>query len=89
MKKSILITECSSGIGLDAVLTLATRGYKVFSTARLERDVEMLQSKGLSAYQLDLTDSASICKAVLAVLKTTDGFLDYLFNNGAMGNLEH
>ena len=85
VKKSILITGCSSGIGLDAALTLAKRGYNVFATARLERDVEMLKSKGLSAYQLDLTDSASICKAVLAVLKATGGALDYLFNNGAYG----
>jgi len=85
VKKSILITGCSSGIGLDAALTLAKRGYKVFATARLEQDVEMLKSKGLIACQLDLTDSESICKAVLAVLKMTDGSLDYLFNNGAYG----
>ena len=85
MKKSILITGCSSGIGLDAALTLSTRGYQVFATARNEADVKYLQSKGLSAYILDLTSSDSIHSTVNLILKETGGTLDYLFNNGAYG----
>ncbi|MDX2369766.1 MAG: SDR family oxidoreductase [Colwellia sp.] len=85
MKKSILITGCSSGIGLDAALTLSTRGYRVFATARNEADVKFLQSKGLSAYTLDLTSSDSIHNTVNLILKETGGTLDYLFNNGAYG----
>ena len=85
MTKSILITGCSSGIGLDAALTLSTRGYQVFATARHAKDVSMLQSKGLIAYQLDLTVTESINKAVAAVLAETGDTLDYLFNNGAYG----
>lgn len=85
MKKSILITGCSSGIGLDAALTLSTRGYCVFATVRNEADVKSLQSKGLSAYTLDLTSSDSIHNTVNLILKETGGTLDYLFNNGAYG----
>lgn len=85
MTKSILITGCSSGIGLDAALTLSKRGYQVFATARNVKDVSMLQSKGLVAYQLDLTVTESIHETVAAILKETDGTLDYLFNNGAYG----
>lgn len=85
MKKSILITGCSSGIGLDAALTLSDRGYHVFATARTEADVKSLQSKGLSAYYLDLTNSDSIQNTVNLMLKETGGTLDYLFNNGAYG----
>ncbi|MBL4765106.1 MAG: SDR family oxidoreductase [Colwellia sp.] len=85
MKKTILITGCSSGIGLDAALTLSTRGYRVFATARSEADVKSLQSKGLSAYHLDLTNADSIQNAVSLILKETGGTLDYLFNNGAYG----
>lgn len=85
MKKSILITGCSSGIGLDAALTLSTRGYRVFATARNEADVKSLQGKGLSAYYLDLTNSGSIQNTVNLILKETGGTLDYLFNNGAYG----
>jgi len=85
VKKSILITGCSSGIGLDAALTLSTRGYRVFATARNDEDVKFLQSKGLSAYTLDLTNSVSIHDTVNLILKETNGTLDYLFNNGAYG----
>lgn len=85
MKKSILITGCSSGIGLDAALTLSMRGYQVFATARKEADVLMLQEKGLTACQLDLTESDSIKTALSFVLKETGGTLDFLFNNGAYG----
>jgi len=87
MKKSILITGCSSGIGLDAALTLFARGYHVFATARNEADVKSLQSKGLSAYYLDLTNSDSIQNTVNLILEETGGTLDYLFNNGAYGQL--
>ncbi|MBA6339539.1 SDR family oxidoreductase [Colwellia sp. MB02u-10] len=83
--KSILITGCSSGIGLHAALTLSARGYQVFATARKAQDVTELQAKGLSAYQLDLTKPESISQTVAQVLEITGGRLDYLFNNGAYG----
>ena len=85
MKKTILITGCSTGIGLHAALTLLARGYHVFATARNEADVKHLQSQGLSAYHLDLTNSDSIQNTVNSILAETGGTLDYLFNNGAYG----
>ena len=41
--KSILITGCSSGIGLSAADILRKRGYRVFATARKKEDVAMLK----------------------------------------------
>lgn len=84
-KKSILITGCSSGIGLHAALTLDARGYQVYATARKSADVDMLKAKGLNAFELDLTNADSIATALDAVLQETGGTLDYLFNNGAYG----
>ena len=83
--KSILITGCSSGIGLCVANNLKTKGYRVFATARSDNDVEMLKKEGFEAFQLDLTDSSSINKAVDEVLKLTNNRLDALFNNGAYG----
>lgn len=83
--QSILITGCSSGIGLHAALTLSARGYQVFATARKAQDVADLQAKGLTAFQLDLTEAESITQAVTQVLEQTGGRLDFLFNNGAYG----
>lgn len=83
--KSILITGCSSGIGLDAALTLRARGYLVIATARKEEDIDKLQERGLTACQLDVTDSQSISDAIAFSLEQTGGTLDFLFNNGAYG----
>ncbi len=83
--KTILITGCSSGIGLHAALTLSARGYQVFATARKEQDVVILKEKGLSAYLLDVTKTESIEDTLAKVLEQTSGQLDFLFNNGAYG----
>lgn len=83
--KSILITGCSSGIGLDAAITLQEQGYTVYATARKAGDVLMLKSRGLKAYQLDLNSESSIDNAVVWLLKETEGHLFALFNNGAYG----
>lgn len=85
VKKSILITGCSTGIGLDAAQTLSARGYQVFACARKTEDVKALQAQGLNAFKLDLTDINSMQITLSAILKETGGTLDYLFNNGAYG----
>ena len=85
MKRSILITGCSSGIGLCAAEGLQARGYRVFATARKAADVAMLAEKGLEALQLDVADSASIQTALAQVLERTGGTLDALFNNAGYG----
>jgi NAD(P)-dependent dehydrogenase (short-subunit alcohol dehydrogenase family) len=84
-QKIILITGCSSGIGLCAARGLRARGWRVFATARQAADVERLQAEGLASLPLDLRDSASIQTAVTTVLEQTGGRLDALFNNGAYG----
>lgn len=83
--KSILITGCSTGIGLCVAKGLQKRGYRVFATARKKDDVVKLKSSGLESLQLDLTDSLSIRNAVSEILHRTNGTLSALFNNGAYG----
>jgi len=84
-QKTILITGCSSGIGLCSAHALKQRGYRVFATARHEQDVDALLANGLEALQLDLQDSESIQLAVETLLTRTNGQLYALFNNGAYG----
>ena len=83
--RTILITGCSSGIGLCVAEGLALRGYRVFATARKEQDVALLKAKGLEALRLDLDDSESIHAAVNEVLVRTGGTLYALFNNAGYG----
>lgn len=82
-KKSILITGCSTGIGLCVAQGLQQRGYRVFATARKKEDVTRLNEMGLESLYLDLTDHLSIQNAVKETLNRTNGSLYALFNNGA------
>ena len=84
-KKSILITGCSSGIGLCVAQALQQRGYRVFATARKDDDVKELIALGLESFQLDLDNSKSIKSAVDTIIEETGGTLYALFNNGAYG----
>jgi NAD(P)-dependent dehydrogenase (short-subunit alcohol dehydrogenase family) len=83
--RTILITGCSSGIGLCVAQGLAARGHRVFATARKREDVTRLTEIGLESLPLDLDDSASIRSTLAEVLRRTGGTLDALFNNAAYG----
>jgi NAD(P)-dependent dehydrogenase (short-subunit alcohol dehydrogenase family) len=84
-QRSILITGCSSGIGYACARGLAQRGWHVIASARQADDVERLRAEGLTAVQLDLSESASIAAGLEETLALTGRRLDALFNNGAYG----
>lgn len=79
--KSILITGCSSGIGLSTALILKQRGYRVLASARKDADVQKLIAQGLEAFILDLSDTRSIQAGLEQALKLTGGTLNAVFNN--------
>lgn len=83
--RSILMTGCSSGIGLTCALGLARRDWLVIASARKADDVSRLKEQGLTAVQLDLDDPESLANALAQTLDITGGRLDALFNNGAYG----
>jgi len=82
--KSILITGCSTGIGLCLALGLQKKGYRVFPTARTDEDLRMLKNLGFEAFLLDLSSSDSI-KALVFKLNEKTNNLYALINNGAYG----
>lgn len=82
-RKTLLITGCSSGIGLDAAQRMTARGWRVFATCRAEADCDRLRAEGLESFRLDYDDEASIAQSVSETLSRTGGRLDALFNNGA------
>ncbi len=85
--KTVLITGCSSGIGLCVARGLKQRGWRVFATTRQASDAVRLQAEGLESLRLDLRDSTSIQTAVAEILNRTGGQLDAIFNNGAYGQM--
>ncbi|MEQ1651605.1 MAG: SDR family NAD(P)-dependent oxidoreductase [Hyphomicrobium sp.] len=85
MTHSILITGCSSGIGLDAVRVLKARGWRVIATARTPEDIARLKAdEGVEALHLELADPKSIAACADAVLELTAGKLDALFSNACL-----
>ncbi|MBK0327717.1 SDR family NAD(P)-dependent oxidoreductase [Rhodobacteraceae bacterium F11138] len=83
MQKSILITGCSSGIGLDAAQHVRARGWRVFAACRQQADCDRLIEQGFDSPRIDYCDPASIRTGLSQVLKATGGTLNALFNNGA------
>lgn len=84
-QRSVLITGCSSGIGLASAQAMHTRGWRVFATARKPEDLARLTGLGLEALPLELTDAASVAACAATALERTGGTLDALFNNAAHG----
>lgn len=84
-KKTILITGCSTGIGLEASKTLLKRGHQVIATCRDDKAEKMLLSQGLSVVQMDMNNSDSIQKGFKRTLELSGGKLDVLINNAGFG----
>ncbi|MBT0729663.1 SDR family oxidoreductase [Rosenbergiella nectarea] len=85
MQKNILITGCSSGIGLISALDLHQRGYRVIAGCRKADDLTRLDALGLTALLIDMDDPTSIDQAIERVKALTGGKLFALFNNAGYG----
>jgi NAD(P)-dependent dehydrogenase (short-subunit alcohol dehydrogenase family) len=85
-ERSILITGCSSGIGLACAREMKMRGWRVFATARKAEDIKRLRDDvGVESLYLDYAEPGSIKAAAVEVVAATGGGLTALFNNGAYG----
>ncbi|GGX84449.1 SDR family oxidoreductase [Streptomyces minutiscleroticus] len=86
---TVLITGCSSGIGLEAALSFARRGYQVCASmrdpARAGALLDRARGEGLDVEvpALDVTDDASVAAAVAAV-ESRYGGVDVLVNNAGV-----
>jgi NAD(P)-dependent dehydrogenase (short-subunit alcohol dehydrogenase family) len=78
--KTVLITGCSSGFGLEIARYFLDRDWRVVATMRTPRDDLLLPSDRLRVLALDVTDPQSIRKAVEAA-----GAIDVLVNNAGFG----
>ncbi|MBU6470582.1 MAG: SDR family NAD(P)-dependent oxidoreductase [Gammaproteobacteria bacterium] len=84
INRSVLITGCSSGIGLATAHVLKNRGWQVIASARQDKDVARLKTMGFQAMRLNVADSESIAAALDVTLTLTRGKLDALVNNAGL-----
>jgi NAD(P)-dependent dehydrogenase (short-subunit alcohol dehydrogenase family) len=80
--KTVLITGCSSGYGLETARYFHARGWSVIATMRTPRPDVLPATDRLRIVALDVTDSASIGAAL-----ATSGPIDVLVNNAGIGLL--
>lgn len=85
MQKSVLITGCSSGIGLESALELKRQGFWVLAACRKPEDVERMNNMGFAGVLLDLDCAESIERAADEVIALTGNRLYGLFNNAGFG----
>jgi len=82
---TIVITGCSTGIGLKTALYLKARHLCVYPTARNEKDVAHLKALGFEhAMVLDVTKPEEIAAVISRVLEL-EGKIDVWFNNAGFG----
>ncbi|MEP7367562.1 MAG: SDR family oxidoreductase [Acidobacteriota bacterium] len=86
--RTILITGCSSGIGLATARHFAAKGWKVFAGARTPDTAVDLQKaadeSGISIVQVDVTIDESV-RACVATTLAAAGHIDVLVNNAGIG----
>lgn len=85
MQKTVLITGCSSGIGLESARELKRQGFRVLAACRKVDDVAHMNQEGFTGILLDLDDPASVDRAADEVIALTNNRLYGLFNNAGYG----
>lgn len=78
--KTVLITGCSSGYGLETARHFYAQGWTVVATMRTPREDILPRSERMRVLPLDVTRSESIATALEAA-----GPIDVLVNNAGVG----
>jgi NAD(P)-dependent dehydrogenase (short-subunit alcohol dehydrogenase family) len=94
MEQTILVTGSTSGFGRLTVETLARQGYRVFAGMRAAagknapaaealRALAQREALALQTIEIDVTDDASVERAIAEIIETT-GRLDVVVNNAGV-----
>lgn len=81
MKKIILVTGASSGLGSATAKALSARGHVVYGTSR---DINRIKNAPFNPLQMDVTADDSVNAGVEKIIKA-EGRIDVLVNNAGNG----
>ncbi|MFD1818376.1 Short-chain dehydrogenase [Pseudarcicella hirudinis] len=84
MKKVILITGASSGMGKETAKKLINEGHTVYTVARRIDQMQDLKSLGGFPLQMDVTKEDDIRKVINTIIGK-EGRIDVLWNNAGYG----
>ncbi|WP_236980919.1 oxidoreductase [Membranihabitans maritimus] len=85
MKKVIVITGASSGMGKSAAQILHQQGHTIYGAARRVEKMQDLAEEGINVISMDLTQEGSMVDAVYSILDR-EGKIDVLINNAGYGS---
>jgi short-subunit dehydrogenase len=85
MKKVVLITGASAGMGKETAKHLAQNGYIVYGSARRVEKMNDLKQFGVHTLQMDVTNDASVQEGVKQII-SEQGRIDVLVNNAGFGS---
>lgn len=84
MKKVILITGASSGMGKETAKALIQQGHTVYPVARRIDQMQDLKTLGGHPIQMDVTKDSDIQNVVDTIIQK-EGKIDVLWNNAGYG----
>jgi short-subunit dehydrogenase len=85
MKKVILITGASAGMGKEMARHLQQDGNIVYGAARRVEKMDDIKQLGVKVLAMDVTDEASMLTGVETIIKN-EGRIDVLINNAGFGS---
>ena len=90
MKKNVLITGTSTGVGFESAILFAQKGFKVYASMRnlakakkLEKQIDD-EKLDIELLELDVTKPSTIEKAIKTIVEK-DKKIDILINNAGAG----
>lgn len=84
MKKIILITGASSGMGKETAKVLSKDGHTIYAAARRMDQMKDLEEMGIIPLQMDITSESDVQRVVDTIVKRS-GKIDVLWNNAGYG----
>lgn len=85
MQKNILITGCSSGLGLSLTNFYLQKGFKVFGISRNRPNIE---DKNFTHFSFDLSKISEIKKNLTTILSDVHKFETVYLNAGMLGKIK-
>jgi len=85
MKKVILITGASAGMGKAFAKQLLQDGHILYGAARRVDKMEDIRLLGVKVLEMDVTDDESMVKGINTIIKN-EGRIDVLVNNAGFGS---
>ena len=83
MKKKIVITGTSRGIGFELAQQFANEGHQVIALSRNSIPLEKINHKNILPFATDLMDEASLAKAASTIVEKFEQ-IDILIHNAGM-----